>query len=526
MKRKIRLSLLMFFWMICSFMVVMGTVCPIVSNAEGDLTEKVRLLDLKVVKADGSEVSKENKIRMNDTVQLIYSWKIEQEKSAEIKAGDNFTLSLPDNHYFRIDESSPPLQLKNTLTNETFGQAKRNGNQLLVTINEQDAKQKETLNLQLAIKAKAIQAGSGISMGSTNIPKVEIVESETLIQAEAKVAGVGSLTSPRNFEYVILDKENLTKPIAYGITERKIVQKGEAVNIAFYKNKTAQGNLLEEIAGNTGALGWYSLLKDEHSYLIREVPDPEYLAVITGGVGEGYQYDYQADTQQHTHFKILNQTALKEQLPNNLAKVPAIAIPQSKDEQPLQPEEELKIKDTARKRIAAPASTDEPGKIENDKKGILLTKTDSASGEKLQGAEFELKNAKGEKMYLRKKLITDENGELHINSLPDGKYSLLEIAAPEGYERDSQPIEFTFDEADKLVTLTKENTKTEKAAPIKKVFPKESESSKAASSEQASKTVPSSTEKKYPNTGMKTNDSFYILGCLLLVSLGFYQKKR
>ena len=504
----------------------MGKACPIVSNAERDLTEKVRLLDLKVAKEDGSEVSKENKIRVNDTVQLIYSWKIEQEKSVEIKASDTFTFSLPDNHYFRIDESSPPLQLKNTLTNETFGQAKRNGNQLLVTINELAAKQKETLKLQLAIKAKAIQAGSEISMGSTNIPKVEIVESETLIQAEAKVAGVGRLASPRNFEYVILDKENLAIPIAYGITERKIMQKGEAVNIAFYKNKSAQGKLLDKLEGNTGALGWQSLLKDGHSYLIREVSDPEYLAVITGGVGEGYQYDYQADTQQHTHFKILNQTALKAQLPNNLAKVPAIAIPQSKDEQPLQPKEELKIKETARKRTAAPASTDESDKTENDKKGILLTKTDSASGEKLQGAEFELKNAKGEKMYLRKKLITDENGELHINPLPDGKYSLLEIAAPEGYERDSQPIEFTFDEADKLVTLTKENVKTAKTSPVKKVFPKASESSKEASSEQASKTVPSSTEKKYPNTGMKTNNSFYILGYLLLVSLGFYQKKR
>lgn len=77
-------------------MVVMGTVCPIVSNAKGDLTEKVRLLDLKVVKAGGSEVSKENRIRVNDTVQLIYSWKIEQENSAEIKAGDTFTLSLPN----------------------------------------------------------------------------------------------------------------------------------------------------------------------------------------------------------------------------------------------------------------------------------------------------------------------------------------------------------------------------------------------------------------------------------------------
>lgn len=520
-----------------SYFVTLGTVCPTVSTAAKDTTAKVSILDLKLVKDNGSEVSASNQIQLNDTIQLSYSWKIDQASMTEVVAGDTFSISLPDAQYFRSDENSSATKLEDSVTGETLGQVSLSNNRFTVTINETGANRKELTNLQLKTKVKAIKAGSQISAGgngAVTIPKLEIIDSnvptEDLIQAETKVAGIGILDDSLNFDYVIVDKADQKAAIAYGRTERKLVQRGETVKISFYKNKSAQGELLDKIDGNTGASGWHSLLKDDHSYLLREVPNPNFLAVITGGVGEGYQYDYQMENNQTARFLILNQTILKERFTNDLAAVPTMAIPQVEKEQQKDTTEKTSAKQSAKettpKPSAAPDTIDNSAENTEEKKGIDLTKTDSATGEPLQGAEFELKNSAGDKMYLRKALVTDENGLLHINSLPAGEYSLVEVKAPEGYVLDDTPIEFTFAKDDRFVALAKENTKENTPIPVKKEFPKSSETSEGSSSQQTSKSFPSSSKKEYPATGTSENQWFSIAGFGLLVGLWLYKKKR
>ena len=218
---------------------------------------------------------------------------------------------------------------------------------------------------------------------------------------------------------------------------------------------------------------------------------------------------------------------MKEQFSNDFVAVSALAIPQMRKEPQEKPAAKQKAKENAMKYQAAPALSSSTSEEETkDEKGITLTKIDSSTGDKLQGAKFELKNAEGEELYLRKELITDENGKLHINPLPAGKYSLVEVGAPEGYQLDSDPLEFTFDKEDQFLALTKENTKEGKAAPVKKVFPKETETSQKASSEQTNESPSNSTKKQYPQTGMAENQFLSLLGGGLLAVVSIFLKKK
>lgn len=532
--RKSILSVLVLILLLGSYVVTMGTICPIVSTAANDISDKISLIDLKLVKDTGGEVSEENKIHVDDIVQMNYTVKINQEKNDEIRSGDNFTVSLPDDHYFSSHENPPSLQLKDGTTNEIFGLGSLSKNYFTVTLNKQAASQTMLNNLKLTVKLKAIKAGNKINPGGNNFlnsSTLEIVDLRTpiddLIQVVTKVEGVEALKDFKNFEYVLVDKSESINPIAYGITERKLSQKNDPVNVVFYKNKTAQGEYLDRIDGNTGAMGWSSLLKDNHSYLIREITNPSYSTVITGGAGEGDQYEYQIENTQTARFLILNRPIVKEQFSNDFVAVSALAIPQMRKEPQEKPAAKQKAKENAMKYQAAPASSSSASEEETkDEKGITLTKTDSSTGEKLQGAKFELKNAEGEELYLRKELITDENGKLHINPLPAGKYSLVEVGAPEGYQLDSDPLEFTFDKEDQFLALTKENTKEGKAAPVKKVFPKETETSQNASSEQTNESPSNSTKKQYPQTGMAENKFLLLLGGGLLAVVWIFLKKN
>lgn len=133
------------------------------------------------------------------------------------------------------------------------------------------------------------------------------------IQAEKEVEGTGEMKEPRHFEFEIVDKTNLKTPIAYGVTEKEIDQKGERVKVDFYKYKDAAGNYTGKINGNNGTDGWSSVMIDGHSYLIKEVGSPEYSSLITGGTGEGDQYDYNAKIHKATQFLILNQPTINLQ---------------------------------------------------------------------------------------------------------------------------------------------------------------------------------------------------------------------
>ncbi|MBF4501165.1 LPXTG cell wall anchor domain-containing protein [Savagea sp. SN6] len=75
------------------------------------------------------------------------------------------------------------------------------------------------------------------------------------------------------------------------------------------------------------------------------------------------------------------------------------------------------------------------------------------SGSWLAGAEFMIKNDKGE--VVEENLVTDENGKVTSKELPVGTYTLVETKAPVGYQKLKAPIEFTI-EAGKAEPVVKD----------------------------------------------------------------------
>ncbi|CEA01677.1 Serine-aspartate repeat-containing protein D precursor [Metalysinibacillus saudimassiliensis] len=61
----------------------------------------------------------------------------------------------------------------------------------------------------------------------------------------------------------------------------------------------------------------------------------------------------------------------------------------------------------------------------------------------LAGAEFMIKNDKGE--VVEENLVTDANGKVTSKELPVGTYTLVETKAPKGYNKLTEPIEFTIE---------------------------------------------------------------------------------
>lgn len=74
--------------------------------------------------------------------------------------------------------------------------------------------------------------------------------------------------------------------------------------------------------------------------------------------------------------------------------------------------------------------------------GVTLMKTDSQSGERLQGAVFELQDKNG--TPLKSGLITDDSGKIAVDKLSPGEYQFIETQAPTGYILDTTPIVFTI----------------------------------------------------------------------------------
>ncbi|MGG5460558.1 SpaA isopeptide-forming pilin-related protein [Clostridium sp. B9] len=86
--------------------------------------------------------------------------------------------------------------------------------------------------------------------------------------------------------------------------------------------------------------------------------------------------------------------------------------------------------------------------------GAILTKTDSDTGKVLKGATFKVVKVVNGEVDLNntvqvqgKDLIktTDEDGQIKVEGLLPGEYAFVETSAPEGYELDKTPINFTVD---------------------------------------------------------------------------------
>lgn len=102
---------------------------------------------------------------------------------------------------------------------------------------------------------------------------------------------------------------------------------------------------------------------------------------------------------------------------------------------------------------------DKPAKVEMINKltpgAVELTKVDD-EGHTLENAEFALLSKEGK--TLKKSLVTDQKGKLHINDLKPGQYQFVEMKAPHGYQLDDKPILFTIEKnQQKPLQLTAKN---------------------------------------------------------------------
>ncbi|MEY8444544.1 Cna B-type domain-containing protein [Lactococcus ileimucosae] len=100
--------------------------------------------------------------------------------------------------------------------------------------------------------------------------------------------------------------------------------------------------------------------------------------------------------------------------------------------------------------IDAKASKDvvlgERGEGAGDSRGVILSKIDAMTGERIPHVHFELTNSFGDTIMGYEDLATDENGQIHLSNLPHGAYSFVETHAKEGYVIDTTPINFSITE--------------------------------------------------------------------------------
>nr|WP_249316973.1 SpaA isopeptide-forming pilin-related protein [Bacillus sp. FJAT-50079] len=91
-----------------------------------------------------------------------------------------------------------------------------------------------------------------------------------------------------------------------------------------------------------------------------------------------------------------------------------------------------------------------PGSVE-------LTKVDEAdSSITLSGAVFKLLDEDGN--VIHEELTTDDEGKIIVDQLKPGNYQLIEIAAPEFYQLDPTPVEFTIEKGENLNVVSVQAT--------------------------------------------------------------------
>lgn len=126
---------------------------------------------------------------------------------------------------------------------------------------------------------------------------------------------------------------------------------------------------------------------------------------------------------------------------------------------------------------------------------VELHKIDAVTKKALAGAVFDLENQSGK--VLQANLTTDSNGNLIVKNLKDGNYQFVEVKAPQGYQINSKPIQFTINDSSSNAVSVKVTAENQ---PLKSSSNKISSSRKStSSSKKLSSRVTASSSKKSSN---------------------------
>ncbi|PGW78725.1 SpaA isopeptide-forming pilin-related protein [Bacillus cereus] len=151
-----------------------------------------------------------------------------------------------------------------------------------------------------------------------------------------------------------------------------------------------------------------------------------------------------------------------------------------------------------------------------DKGSVEITKMAAESKEVLSGAVFEVHDEKGKVVV---KVTTDKDGKAKITDLSVGNYTLVEVEAPKGYEKLTNPIPFEITNgminAVQLEVLNKLNH----LAPPGPETP-DPEKPGTPDPEKPRTPNPEKLEKELPKTGQKMPVEPYMGALLVMMSFG------
>lgn len=124
----------------------------------------------------------------------------------------------------------------------------------------------------------------------------------------------------------------------------------------------------------------------------------------------------------------------------------------------------------------------------------------------LSGAVFELQNASGK--VLQSNLTTDANGLIKVSDLDQGDYQFVETKAPEGYQLDQKPVQFSITAGQLTANVTAYDSAAsvypgQPTTPTHPVQPNQPNKPASPSSPSDSLTVPAPSAKPLINHGEK-----------------------
>ncbi|PGD50419.1 adhesin [Bacillus toyonensis] len=161
-------------------------------------------------------------------------------------------------------------------------------------------------------------------------------------------------------------------------------------------------------------------------------------------------------------------------------------------------------------------------KVENeqlDKGSVDITKMAAESKEVLAGAVFEVHDEKGKVVA---KVTTDKAGKAKISDLSVGNYTLVEVEAPKGYEKLTNPIPFEITKGMISSVQLEVLNKLSHLAPPGPEKPETTDPEKPETTdpEKPGTPNPEKPEKELPKTGQKMPVEPYMGAFLVMMSFG------